>query len=67
MYYVILDFYCAAAQFAIELDGSQRYMPDGQQYDLERTAYLQAQRIEFLRFSNTDVLQNLYGLCHAID
>ena len=63
----ILDFYCAAAKLAIELDGSQHYMPDGQQYDLERTACLQAQGIEVLRFSNTDVLQNLYGVCQAID
>ena len=63
----ILDFYCAAAKLAIELDGSQHYTPDGQQYDLERTAYIQAQGIEVLRFSNTDVLQNLHGVCQAID
>ena len=63
----ILDFYCAAAKLAVELDGSQHYMPEGQEYDFARTAYLREQGIEVIRFSNTDVIQNLYGVCQAID
>ena len=63
----ILDFYCAAAKLAIELDGSQHYSPDEQQYDQERTAYLNSIGIEVLRFSNLDVLRNLSGVCQAID
>ena len=38
----ILDFYCASAQLAVEIDGSQHYEPQGQQQDAARTAYLQA-------------------------
>ena len=63
----ILDFYCAAAKLAIELDGSQHYTPEGQQYDLARSEYLLRQGICVLRFSNTEVLENLYGVCEAID
>ena len=63
----ILDFYCAAAKLAIELDGSQHYETDGQQYDEKRDAWLESQGIQVLRFSNTDVLQNLAGVCQAID
>ena len=63
----ILDFYCASARLAIELDGSQHYTPDGQMHDQERTAYLQELGIEVLRFSNSDILQNLHGVCQAID
>ena len=63
----ILDFYCAAAKLAIELDGSHHYEPAGQQYDLERTAFLNGIGIELLRFSNTDVMQNLRGVCQMID
>ncbi|MBO5130343.1 MAG: endonuclease domain-containing protein [Oscillospiraceae bacterium] len=63
----ILDFYCAAAKLAVELDGSQHYTPEGQRYDLERSEYLHGQGIHVLRFSNTEVLQNLYGLCQSID
>ena len=63
----ILDFYCAAAKLAVELDGSQHYDPDKQWYDRKRTAYLNNIGIEVLRFSNSDVLQNLRGVCLAID
>ena len=63
----ILDFYCAAAKLAVELDGSQHYMPDGQQYDRYRTDYLNHLGIYVLRFSNTDVLENLRGVCQQID
>ena len=63
----ILDFYCAAAKLAIELDGSQHYEPAGQQYDNQRTAFLNSIGIAGLRFSNADVMQNLRGVCQIID
>ena len=63
----ILDFYCAAAKLAIELDGSQHYEPDTEKYDAQRTAYLKDIGIYVLRFSNLDVLQNLRGVCQTID
>ena len=63
----ILDFYCAAAKLAIELDGSQHYDPAEQQYDRLRTAYLNSIGIEVIRFTNTDVMQNLRGVCQMID
>lgn len=63
----ILDFYCAAAKLAVELDGSQHYEPDEQRYDENRTACLNSIGISVLRFSNLEVLQNLSGVCQAID
>ena len=63
----VLDFYCAAAKLAVELDGSQHYDPIQQEYDARRTAYLNRQGIYVLRFSNLDVLQNLRGVCQMID
>ena len=63
----ILDFYCAAAKLAIELDGSQHYEESTEAYDSRRTAYLNGLGIQVLRFSNLDVLQNLRGVCQAID
>lgn len=63
----IVDFYCAAAKLVLELDGSQHYMPEGQAEDGERTAYLESLGIQVLRLSNTDVLQNLRGVCEEID
>jgi len=32
----ILDFYCASAKLAVELDGSGHYTPEGKRYDQER-------------------------------
>ena len=63
----ILDFYCAAAKLAIELDGSQHYEEDGLEYDRRRTEWLQRNGIYVLRFSNLDVLQRMAGVCEMID
>lgn len=63
----ILDFYCAAAKLAVELDGSQHYGPEGKEYDVRRTAYLNSINIHVLRFSNSDVMKNLSGVCQKID
>ena len=63
----ILDFYCATAKLAVELDGSQHCEPAQLLYDEQRTAYLDSIGIYVLRFSNLDVLQNLSGVCQQID
>ena len=63
----ILDFYCAAAKLAVELDGSQHYSEEGLRYDENRTAYLNGIGICVIRFSNTDIMRNLAGVCETID
>ena len=63
----ILDFYCAAAKLAVELDGSQHCEPEAVAYDLRRTAYLNSIGIRVLRISNLDVVRNLRGVCQTID
>ena len=63
----ILDFYCSAAKLAVELDGSQHYEEDGMEKDAERTRFLEEHGIMVLRFANTDVKRNLYGVTEQID
>ena len=63
----IMDFYCAGAKLAVELDGSQHFTPDGLERDAERTAFLEDAGIEVLRFSNADVMKNFLGVCEKID
>ena len=63
----IVDFYCAAAKLAVELDGSQHCEPAELLYDERRTAYLNSLGIHVLRISNLDVLRNLRGVCQQID
>ena len=63
----IVDFYCASAKIAIELDGSQHYTQAGVEYDEERDRLLQAWGIEVIRFPN-DVLRDKFEeTCRDID
>ena len=62
-----LDFYCAEAKLAVELDGSQHYEEKNQQCDNSRTEFLQKKYgIETLRFTNLEVKQNFEGVCVTI-
>ena len=63
----IVDFYCAKASLIIELDGGGHYEPDQQAKDCERTAYLEALGYHVLRFCNSDIDHNFYGVCTVID
>ena len=63
----IADFYCAKAKLVIELDGSQHYTKESQEYDRARTAYLEALSLKVIRFSNSDVDRNFLGVCTCID
>lgn len=58
----VLDFYCAELRLVIELDGGQHHDAAGLARDQLRTAHLERQGLEVLRFSNLDVLQNLDGV-----
>ena len=62
----VLDFYCAALQLVIELDGGQHYDEAGLTKDRLRTTYLQSQGLAVLRFSNLDVMRNLEGVLTEI-
>lgn len=57
----ILDFYCADAKLAVELDGSQHGHPDGMQSDAEREKFLSEQGIATLRFWNHQWRENREG------
>ena len=63
----IVDFYCSKAQLVVELDGSQHYEREGIEKDGVRTSYLEGLGIQVLRFSNTDINQNLQAVCQMID
>ena len=63
----ILDFYCASAKIAIELDGSQHYEEEGHAKDAERDTYLNERGIKVLRYSNREVNQQFRDVCEDIE
>ena len=57
----ILDFYCADAKLAVELDGFQHGLPEGIQNDTTREKFLAEQGIGTLRFWNHQWRKNREG------
>ena len=62
----ILDFYCAEARLAIEIDGDTHAAPDQAAYDSARTAWLEDRGYQVIRFHAGEVDRNLAGVLEAI-
>ena len=62
----IVDFYCASAKLAIELDGSQHYEDAGLASDRERDRALNQLGITVVRYSNEDVNRNFDEVCEDL-
>ena len=60
----IVDFVCLKQKLILELDGGQHL--EQEQYDAERTQFLQAKGYRVLRFWNNDVMKNLNGVISAV-
>ena len=55
----ILDFYCAEARLAVEVDGQCHDRPDRIAHDRRRTAWLRDQNIRVMRLASESVRVNL--------
>ena len=62
----VVDFFCAEAKLAIELDGSGHCNHFGQTSDLDKEIELFENGIRILRFHNSDIFENLDGVLNAI-
>lgn len=60
----IPDFCSPKAKLIIEMDGSQHL--EQEEYDEERTKYLELQGYKVIRFWNSDVLKDIDGVILAI-
>ncbi len=63
----IADFYCFRAGLVIELDGGGHYDPEAREKDCIRTKIIEKNGLKVLRFCNTDIDKNFYGVCTVID
>jgi very-short-patch-repair endonuclease len=61
-----LDFYCAAAKLAVEVDGESHGMGDRPQRDARRDRWLQERGIRVIRFAAGDVMKDLESAVTAI-
>jgi very-short-patch-repair endonuclease len=62
----ILDFYCAPARLAIEVDGFAHDTGDRPVRDAARDAWLNNQGVKVIRCPATEVLSNLDGVVRDI-
>ena len=62
----IIDFYCIDARLAVELDGDSHFTPEAKLKDAERDRYIRSFGIRVLRFTNTDIYENMDGVIEAI-
>ncbi|TKJ41044.1 endonuclease [candidate division LCP-89 bacterium B3_LCP] len=62
----IVDFYSPELKLVIEIDGESHFTEDGKGYDAERTSILEGYGLKIIRFLNTDVMENLAGVCSEI-
>lgn len=55
----VIDFYCPELKLAIEVDGDSHYTEGAALYDRERQNLIENYGIQFLRFANSDIYENL--------
>ncbi|MBU1346567.1 MAG: endonuclease domain-containing protein [Alphaproteobacteria bacterium] len=58
----VLDFYCAEARLAVEVDGQQHGDAERSEHDRRRTVWLATQGISVLRIAAEDLRVNLDGI-----
>ena len=63
----IVDFYCARAKLAVELDGSGHFTDEQEAYDKERTNYLNSIGISVLRYTNLELQRSFKEVCEDIN
>lgn len=62
----IVDFVSFRSRLVIEADGGQHAMPENEQSDRARDAFLQSQGFTVLRFWNSDIDANLAGVMERV-
>ena len=62
----VLDFFCARANLAVEVDGIAHNMGDRPQRDIERDAWLKQYHIEVVRIAAADVLRDPVAAAESI-
>jgi very-short-patch-repair endonuclease len=62
----VLDFYCAEARLAVEIDGMSHDLGDRPQRDASRDAWLKARGLTVMRIAALEVMRDADGAAEAI-
>ena len=62
-----VDFYCPELKLAIEVDGDTHQSSSERKHDTERDAFIRAQGIHILRFTNLEIYQDLEYVLEDIE
>ena len=62
----ITEFACPETKLIIEIDGDTHTAPDQVEYDLARMAWLETQGYQVIRFTNTEVHQQLQAVLETL-
>ena len=62
----IADFYCPDCKLVIELDGDSHFQKDSEEYNKIRTEIIETEGIKVIRFTNSDIYENMIGVLEAI-
>ena len=62
----IVDFYCPECRLVIELDGERHFSITIDEYEAERTKFLEEQGLKIIRFDNKDLRENIDGVLQMI-
>ena len=62
----IVDFYCPECRVIVELDGAPHFEADKQEYDAERTNYLEELGMKVIRFENRALYEDTEWVLETI-
>jgi very-short-patch-repair endonuclease len=62
----VLDFYCASAKLAVEVDGQTHAAPDQSEHDRQRDSWLASWGVRVLRIPASSILSDLANVIEAI-
>src|SRR5262245_36681985 len=63
----IVDFYCPECRLIVELDGAPHFSVLTDEYELERTRFLEGLGLRILRFENRTVKRDFPFVLHRIE
>ena len=62
----VIDFYCPELKLAVEIDGDSHAGETAEIHDRQRQFFIESYHISFLRFTNSEVHENLESVLDAI-